>query len=42
MTDLNIRPKIIKYIEDDIGTKFMDLSLTGVSVNLTSMAREIK
>ena len=37
--DLNIGPETIKYIEENIGTKLMNLGLREVSVNFTSKSR---
>ena len=34
--------KLIKCKEENIGTKFMDLGLRGIFVNLTLKAREVK
>ena len=40
--DLNIKPEIIKYIEENIGAKHISLGLRGIFVNLTQKAREVK
>ena len=40
--DLNIRSETIKYIEENIGIKLMDLGLRGGFKNSISKAREIK
>ena len=40
--DLSIRPETIKYVEENTGTKLMDLGLRGVFVNLTPKEREVK
>ena len=40
--DLNIRPKTIKCIEKNIGTKLKDLGLKEGFMNLTSKARKVK
>ena len=40
--DLNIRPETINCIEENIGTKLMDLGFREYFMNLTSKAREIK
>ena len=42
MKDLNIRPKIINYVKENIGTKLMDLGLRENFMNLPSKAREVK
>ena len=36
------RPKIIKYIKENIGTKLTDLGLREDFMNLTSKTREVK
>ena len=40
--DLNIRFETINYIEENIGTKLVDLGLREYFVNLTSKARAVK
>ena len=40
--DLNIRPETINCIEENIGTKLMDLGIREDFINLTSKAREVK
>ena len=40
--DQNIRPETIKCIEENIGTKLMDLGLKEDFMNLISKAREVK
>ena len=40
--DLNIRPETINCIEENIGTKLMDLGFREDFINLTSKAREVK
>lgn len=39
---LSIRPERIKYIEESIGSKLMELGLTEVFVKFTPKAREVK
>ena len=39
---LNIRPETIKFLEENIGGKLTDVSLTNMVLDLTPMAREIK
>ena len=40
--DLNIRPRTINCIEENIGTKLMDLGLEEDFMNLTSKAKRNK
>ena len=40
--DLNIRPKTINYMEENIGTKHMGLGIREDTMNLTSKAREVR
>ena len=40
--DLNIRFETINYVEENIGTKLVDLGLREYFVNLTSKARAVK
>ena len=40
--DLNITPETINYIEENIGTKLMDLGLREDFTNLTPKARKVK
>ena len=40
--DLNIRPETINHIEENIGTKLMDLGFGEDFMNLTSKSREVK
>nr|KAF6435820.1 hypothetical protein HJG63_012543 [Rousettus aegyptiacus] len=42
ITDLNIRPETINLIEENIGTKLMDLELREDFMQVTSKAREVK
>lgn len=36
---LNVRPKIINYIKENIGAKLLDIGLSNVFVDLTQKAR---
>ena len=40
--DLNIRPGTVNYIEENIGTKLMNLLLIEDFVNMTPKASEVK
>ena len=40
--DLNIRPETIKFLEENIGSNLTDIGLSGVFVDLTPEAKEIK
>ena len=40
--DLNIRSEIINYIEENIGTKLINLGCREHLMNLTPMAKEVK
>ena len=38
--DLNIRPKIIKVIEENIGSKISDIAHSNILLDISSQARE--
>ena len=40
--DLNIRPETLKLLEENIGSNLTDIGLSGVFVDLTPEAKEIK
>ena len=40
--DLNIRPETLKFLEENIGSNLTDIGLSGVFVDLTPEAKEIK
>ena len=42
MKDLNVRPKNMKFLEENIGSHFIDISLSDDFVDLPPKAREIK
>ena len=37
--DLNVRPKTIKYMEENIGTKLLGIGLRGIFVNSDSKGK---
>ena len=39
---MNVRPEIIKFLEENIGSSLIDTHLRGVFVDLIPKAREIK
>ena len=40
--DLNVRPKIIKIIEENIGSKISDIAHTNILLNISPQARETR
>ena len=39
---MNVRPEIIKFLQENVGSSLTDIHLRGVFVDLTPKAREIK
>ena len=39
---MNVRPEIIKFLEESVGSSLTDIHLRGVFVDLIPKAREIK
>ena len=40
--DLNVRPKTIKLLEENIGCKLFDIGLSNIFFNMSPQARETK
>ena len=42
MKDLNVRPKTIKIIEENVGSEISDIALCNILSNISPQARETK
>ena len=42
MKDLNIRPKTIKILEENLGSKISDIALSNILSDISPQARETK